>query len=164
MSKINIHTPTDNVVSVVFSFKNHVTRCTTPSSQFDEYDHLLPTARKDAKTYTYRVPDGLVGKLRVGDMVVVRCATGYQVAEVDSTTVWIAPSKVAELACVVGVVNSDEYFEYIEKQKHLAVLREQLEVEKKRIESMITYELLAERNPEFKAMLDNFKVLGGVIE
>ena len=164
MSKIEVPVPTNNVVTVVFAYKNHTNSRVYPSTDFDENDYLVPAVRKTAKTYTYRVPEGLVGKLRIGDMVVVHCATGYQVAEVEATKVWVAPSKVAELACVVGVVDSNEYFEYIEKQKHLAVLREQLEVEKKRIESMITYELLAERNPEFKALLDNFKVLGGTIE
>lgn len=33
--------------------------------------------------------------------------------------------------------------------------------EKKRLESMVTYELIAEKNPEFKEMLEAFKEMGG---
>lgn len=164
MSKINVVFPPTDVVACVFSFKNHTNRTNSTTYAFDENGMVVDSDRKSLKRYYYRVPKPLMGELKVGDMVVVNCSTGYQVAEITAINA-IAPSSCREkLAYVVGKVDAESYFEYLEQQKHLVMLREQLEVEKKRIESLVTYELLAERNPEFKALLDNFKALGGTIE
>lgn len=160
MSRLNIEFPETDIVSVVFPFRNSSNRT---MFDFDDNGIVKELQKRDLKEYFYRVPTGLLGKLKSGDMVVVNCTTGYQVAEIKCVNTY-APSNRKDLAYVVGKVDSECYFEFIENKKRLAIVREQLEAEKKRIESMVTYELLAERNPEFKALLDNFKALGGSID
>lgn len=49
----------------------------------------------------------------------------------------------------------------MEKAKKLKVMRAAIEKEKKRLESMVTYDLIAEKNPEFAEMLKVFKEAGG---
>ena len=159
MSTLNINFPQTDVVSVVFCYKNYTNRT---SYEFDENNIVVESQKRTLKQYYYRVPPTLVGKLKKGDMVVVNCSTGYQVAEVTVTNTYAPKSE--PVSYIVGVVDKDSYFEFLEDQKKLAVLREQLEAEKKRIESMVTYELLAERSPEFKALLDAFKAMGGTVE
>lgn len=53
------------------------------------------------------------------------------------------------------------YIDEVEKKKALAAMKKKIDAEKKRLESMVTYELIAEKNPEFKAMLERFKDMGG---
>lgn len=161
MSTISIQFPQTDVISAVFCYRNHTNRTTY---DFDENNMVVASQKSQLKAYSYRLPPALVGKVKAGDMVVVNCATGYQVAEVKAINAYAPTNTKTELAYVVGIVDKDNYFEFLESQKQLTILREQLEVEKKRIESMVTYELIAERNPEFKALLDNFKAMGGTIE
>lgn len=161
MRKINIQFPQTDVVSVIFCYRNHTNRT---AYEFDENNVIVEPQKHCLKQYYYRLPPALVGKVKTGDMVVVNCATGYQVAEVKVVNTYAPKSVNENLAYVVGIVDKDSYFEFLDSKKKLAIMREQLEAEKKRIESMVTYELIAERNPEFKVMLDNFKALGGTIE
>lgn len=55
----------------------------------------------------------------------------------------------------------EPYVAEIERVKELKVMKKRIEAEKKRLESMVTYELIAEKNPEFKALLDAYKSAGG---
>ena len=164
MSRITIQFPETDVVAVVFCYKNHLTEKSRATLEYDENNVVVEAQKNCLKTYYYRLPPALVGHVKTGDMVVVNCATGYQVAEVKMVNAIPSAAYHESLAYVVGIVDKDCYFKFREDKKKLEVMRAQLEVEKKRIESMVTYELIAERNPEFKAMLDAFKALGGTIE
>lgn len=153
----NIQFPKTDLVGCVFSFR---TSCTThvSSDSWDEYDHHLRP--KTLKKYTYRVPEYLQGQLAVGDAVVVHCSTGYQICEVVETNV-LSDFDVKSFAPVVCKVDMGSIVMEIEKAKQLKQMKAAIDREKKRLESLVTYELIAEKSPEFKAMLEAFKAMGG---
>ena len=75
----NIKFPETNVVGVKFTLRQN--RVTTGVG-YDEYDRLQDEYTREQKKYIYRVPDGLMGCLQLHDIVVVHCATGYQLCEI----------------------------------------------------------------------------------
>ena len=151
---INIEFPETNIVKCVFSLRQNRAGAT---EGYDEYDHI---ESRNLKRYLYRVPSRLKGQLKVGDFVVVHCATGYQLCEVAELNV-ISNFDEKTLAPVVCKVDLSAYIEEIDRAAKLAVMKAELDREKRRLESLVTYELIAEKNPEFKAMLDAFKDMGG---
>lgn len=157
----NIKFPETNVVACVFSYRcQSSVNYDTQAPSFDEYDRKVK--RTGLKRYNYRVPDYLQGKLNIGDAVLVHCQTGYQLCEVVALNV-ITGFEEETLAPVVCKADMQPYFEEIEKEKQLKALQKKLVAEKKRLESLVTYELLAEKSPEFKELLDAFKALGGKV-
>ena len=154
----NIKFPETNVVACVFSYRqNRVSGATV----YDEYDHVEPAYMKDLKRYYYRVPESLQGKLKVGDAVLVHCQTGYQVCEIAEINVLMTSFDEKSMAPVVCKVDLQGYISEIEHKKKLVAMKKAIDAEKKRLESMVTYELIAEKNPEFKEMLEAFKAMGG---
>lgn len=151
---INIEFPETNIVKCVFSLRQNSKYV---GEDFDEYDLRSP---RDLKRYIYRVPSRLKGQLKVGNFVVVHCATGYQLCEVAELNV-ISNLDEKTLAPVVCKVDLSAYIEEVDKAVKLEIMKAELDREKRRLESMVTYELIAEKNPEFKAMLDAFKDMGG---
>ena len=151
---INIEFPETNIVKCVFSLRQNRAGAT---EGYDEYDHI---ESRNLKRYLYRVPSRLKGQLKVGDFVVVHCATGYQLCEIVELNV-ISNFDEKTLAPVVCKVDLSAYIEEIDRAAKLAVMKAELDREKRRLESLVTYELIAEKNPEFKAMLDAFKDMGG---
>lgn len=153
----NIRFPKTDLVRCVFSWRStnmeHV-----DTSHWDEYDHHVEPGR--LKSYTYRVPEHLQGQLRPGEAVLVHCKTGYQVCEVVEINA-LSDFETKSFAPVVCKVDMSSYIDEIEKAKQLKAMKAAIDREKKRLESMVTYELIAEKNPEFKAMLDAFKAAGG---
>lgn len=153
----NIKFPKTDLVKCVFSFRGsnsvHVT-----DVGFDEHDHIVDTTR--LKRYTYRVPAHLNGVLRPGDAVLVHCQTGYQICEVVEINA-LSDFDTKTFAPVVCTVDLTSYIDEIEKAKQLKAMKAAIDREKKRLESMVTYELIAEKNPEFKTMLEQFKAMGG---
>ena len=145
--------PETNLVECVFSWRT----ANTVGAGWDEYDHVDPTKMK---RYVYRLPEYLVGYVKVGDTVVVHCQTGYQVCEIVTINA-LSSFDPKSIAPVVGKVDMSSYISEVEKKKALAAMKKQIDAEKKRLESMVTYELIAEKNPEFKAMLERFKSMGG---
>lgn len=59
------------------------------------------------------------------------------------------------------MVNLGSYIAEVERRKSLARLKQQLDAEKKRLESMVTYDLIAEKSPSFAALLQQYKDAGG---
>lgn len=108
----------------------------------------------------YRLPEYLVGKVQVHDAVVVHCVTGYQICEVVTVNA-LSNFDPRSIRPVVDKVDMSSYIDEVDKKKALAAMKRQIDAEKKRLESLVTYELIAEKNPEFKAMLERFKSLGG---
>lgn len=153
---VNIKFPNTDYVQCVFSYQNKASMA--DSEKYDEYGHYTDVA--SLKKYVYYVPEYLQGQLNVGDAVIVRCTTGYQVCEVVETNAFTSfdPKTIAP---VVAKVDVRPYIEFMHKAKQLKYMREQLDKEKKRLESLVTYDLLAEKNPEFAAMLKAFKDAGG---
>lgn len=153
----NIKFPETNLVRCVFSLRQSKANY---SNWFDEYDHLVPSEMASAKQYVYALPDCLKGQVHVGDFVLVHCQTGYQVCEVVEINALsdFDPKTIAPVVCKVDL---GTYIEEVERKKALAAIKKQIEKEKKRLEAMVTYELIAEKNPEFKEMLEAFKDMGG---
>lgn len=150
----NIQFPSTSLVECVFSWRQNDT-CAT--ANWDEYDHRDLT---HLKRYIYRLPDDLVGKVTVGDTVLVHCKTGYQLAQITTINA-LTSFTLDSVAPVVCMVNLGSYIAEVERRKSLARLKQQLDAEKRRLESMVTYDLIAEKNPEFKALLDAYRAAGG---
>ena len=153
----NIKFPKTDLVKCVFCWRSSNTEHIS-SDRWDEYDrHKDP---KKLKAYTYRVPEHLREQLQIGDTVLVHCQTGYQICEIVAKNV-LSDFDTKTFAPVVCKVDLSTYIQEVEKAKKLKVMKAAIDREKKRLESMVTYELIAEKNPEFKAMLEAFKEMGG---
>lgn len=155
----NIKFPETNVVSCVFSLRHDRA---TSAAVYNEYDMVNGTEIRTLKEYVYRVPEYLQGTLKPHDFVVVHCQTGYQLCQVKTVNACTSLDE-RTLAPVVAKVDLETYFQEIDKQQQLKFMKQKLDKEKKRLESLVTYELIAEKNPEFKAMLEEFKKLGGEV-
>lgn len=150
----NIQFPSTNLVECVFSWRQNDTYT---AAKWDEYDHCDPT---HMKRYIYGLPDNLVGKVAVGDTVLVHCKTGYQLAQITTINA-LASFDLDSVAPVVCLVNLGSYIAEVERKKSLAMLKNQLDAEKKRLESVVTYDLIAEKSPSFAALLKQYKDAGG---
>lgn len=153
---LNIRFPDTNVVQCVFSLRSSNTA--GESSKFDQYGIAHETRR--LKRYSYRVPKYLEGRLAVGEYVLVYCQTGYQVCQVVSVNA-TCPYDPAELAPVVAKIALEPYFEDLKRQEELKSMKVALIKERKRLEEQVTWDLIAEKHPEFKEMLRAFRDLGG---
>lgn len=143
--------PKTNLVKCVFSFKND----TSLSNVWNKFDHR---ETRNLKQYTYRVPEGL--ELKEHDAVLVHCTTGYQLCEVVELNV-ISGIDESEYSPVVCKVDLTSYFDEVENAEKVEYMRLKLEKKKKELENQVTYDLLAERNPEFAEMLKAFRAMGG---
>lgn len=150
----NIQFPSTNLVECVFSWRQSSDYVAT---KWDEYDHCEPTGMR---RYVYRLPDDLVGKVVIGDTVLVHCKTGYQLAQIVTINA-MSSFDLDSIVPVVCTVNLASYIAEVERKKSLARLKQQLDAEKKRLESMVTYDLIAEKSPEFAALLKQYKDAGG---
>lgn len=153
----NIVFPKTDLVKCVFSFRASNTEY-IKADRWDEYDHYKDV--RSLKPYTYRVPEHLRGQLACGDAVLVHCQTGYQICEVVELNA-LSDFETKSFAPVVCKVDLGTYTAEVKRAKQLKAMKTQIDREKKRLESMVTYELIAEKNPEFKAMLEAFKEMGG---
>lgn len=156
MVKLNELFPATNLVNCVFAFR----QSNTTTGTFNKYDCLPDAALIKAKRYMYRVPERLREELKVGDVVVVHCQTGFQLAcVVELNAISNYPEE--SFAPVVCKADLHSYFDEIDTREALQAMRNKIEAEKKRLESMVTYDLIAEKNPEFKALLDAYRAAGG---
>lgn len=152
---LNIKFPDTPYVKCVFNWRQN--NNVTDGSSFDEIGRKDPAK---LKRYLYKLPSYLEGQVGVGDVVLVYCQTGYQVCEVVSIN---EPCSLDEkiVAPVVARINMTDYFEELEHQRQLKALRMEIERKKKELESQVTYDLLAEKSPEFAALLKSFREAGG---
>lgn len=153
---LNVRFPDTNVVQCVFSLRSSNTEYS--SNKFDSRGVVREP--RSLKRYSYRVPKYLEGKLAVGEYVLVYCQTGYQVCQVVSVNA-TCPYDTEELAPVVAKVALEPYFEELERQEELKSMKAALIKERKRLEEQVTWDLIAEKSPEFKEMLKAFRDLGG---
>lgn len=132
MVKLNELFPATNLVNCVFAFRQN----NTTTGTFNKYDCLTEAAFAKAKRYMYRVPEWLRGKLKVGDAVVVHCQTGFQLAHVaELNAISSYPEEL--FAPVVCKVDLHSYFDEIDNREALQAMRNRIETEKKRLESMV---------------------------
>ena len=108
-----------------------------------------------SKEYSYKLLPGM-DTHPLGAFVVVSCVNGFQVCVVTTLN---ATSSFDDLAYVVGTVNVDAYLEELERQKQKKALHAQLLKKKKELEEAVTWDMLAERSPEFKSLLDAYRNL-----
>ena len=149
---INIKFPDTNVVSCVFSLKNG--NCRYEGTRMNEFGFVEDGISK-MKQYSYRVPEYLQGQLMPGDFVVVYCQTGYQVCQVSKINVTV-PTSFDKLAPVVAKFDMTGYLNDLATQKELEQMKQVLLRERKRLEENITWDLIAEKSPEFAQMLKAF--------
>lgn len=154
---MNIRFPDTDIVSCVFSLKNSTNAC---NQNFDAFGVTPENSYNKLKEYHYRVPEFLQGQLNPGDFVVVYCQTGYQVCQVKKINEF-APVETPKLAPVVAKVNLADYFNDMLKQEELKKMKAALVKERKRLEEQVTWDLIAEKSPEFAAMLKAFRDAGG---
>lgn len=154
---VNIKFPETDVVTCVFSLKNGTNSC---NQSFTNYGIIPYEDQRKLKEYHYRVPEYMKGKLNVGDYVVVYCQTGYRVCQVYKVNEF-APVETSNLAPVVAKVDLMTYFEELERQEELKRMKAALLKERKRLEEQVTWDLIAEKSPEFKEMLKAFRDAGG---
>lgn len=154
---MNIKFPDTDIVSCVFSLKNAHNAC---NQYFTDYGIVSYEEQHKLKEYHYRVPVYLQGKLSIGDFVVVHCQTGYQVCQVHKLNEF-APVETNKLAPVVAKVDLLDYFQDIDRQKQLKLMKDALVKERKRLEEQVTWDLIASKSPEFAAMLKAFRDAGG---
>lgn len=108
------------------------------------------------KEYIYRLLPGQP-QPKIGDFVVTSCVNGFQVCVV--TTLNVPTTTYKDVAYVVGVVDVSAYQENLRKAEMKKELHKQLLAKKKELEDMVTFELLAEKSPEFKALLEAYQSL-----
>lgn len=154
---MKIQFPKTNYVECIFSVVQN-SAATAGSNLVDDFGFVRDTT--ELKRYIYEVPEYLQDQLRVGDFVVVRCITGYRLAQVASINAAPGLDR-AEYSPVVAKVDLFPYLDALRKKEELKQMRRALEEAKKSLESLVTYELLAEKSPEFKALLDAYKEAGG---
>jgi hypothetical protein len=82
------------------------------------------------------------------------CATTYQEA--------IRRYGLNSIKCICR--SNRVYLVKVGVARQFAKMRSDIEAEKKRLESEISYELIASRHPEFKAMLDQYREMGGTLD
>lgn len=95
-------------------------------------------------------------KPKIGDLVVVACVNGFQVCVVTTLN---ATTSFKDLTYVVGVVNAKAYCEELRRQELKKQLYAQMMQKKKELEELVTLDLLAEKSPEFKVLLDAYRKL-----
>lgn len=112
-----------------------------------------------SKKYIYRILPGMC-RPNVGDMCVVSCITGFQVAVVVSLDETLPSTwNKGEVAQVVGFVDYQAYTQALETQRKKEALRDELMRMKKKLDDQFALELYAEKSPEFAALLEQYKSL-----
>ena len=153
---LNIKFPDTPYVKCVFNWRQN-----NNNADFNTFDDI---GRKDPtklKRYLYKLPNYLQGQISAGDVVLVYCQTGYQVCEVVSINEPLCGLDEKSVAPVVAKINMTEYLDELYRQRQLKVMRMEIERKKKELESQVTYDLLAEKSPEFAALLKSFREAGG---
>lgn len=114
------------------------------------------------KEHKFRLPRALMGRVAVGDAVVVRCRDGsFSCATITEVNTRFPNFENQALAYVVDVINLTALKEQEETERTMAELRTRLEAKKQEFEQNAIYEMLAEKDPEAAEMLGMLKKLGG---
>lgn len=123
---------------------------------YDEYDITPATKKINMKTYVYKLPEHLRGFVVPGDFVLVHCYNGYQPCEVVATDVLTLLPEEA-IQPVVCTLDISTYIDYVEHHKRLKALEQRIE----HLDIRVSYDLIAEKHPEFKELLEEYRIMGG---
>lgn len=121
------------------------------------------TELRDRKQYTYRCIPGLAEQLSVGDMVVVSCKTGFQVCVVTEKDVTVPDSALGRLAYAITKVDVQGYFDMVQREQERKRMRVAIEAKRAELEKSAIYEMLAQKDPQFAALLEAYRDLGGTL-
>lgn len=102
---------------------------------------------------------GDMGDLCIGDYVVVDTRYGFKVATVTSYRYDGDYDISHELKEVVCKVDTTDFYNRKERQKRLKHLKQKMDDKVKNLQNIAIYEMLAEKDPELKSMLSEFKEL-----
>ena len=98
--------------------------------------------------------------LKEGDVVVVDTANGFQLVTVTGIAETLPRSvSMGDLKEVVCRVDFSKYQERKDKVAKLKELKEEMDKKVKVLQNNAIYEMLAEKDPSLKAMLDEYKEL-----
>ena len=112
-----------------------------------------------SKEYIYKLLPGMY-RPTVGNMCVVSCSNGYQVAVVTSINQCIPDGwKEQSMANVVGFVDFEAYRTMMENKKRKEALKEQLLRKKKELDERLAWDIYAEKSPEFAELLKQYNSL-----
>lgn len=116
-------------------------------------------AMRDGSEWVYRIPDYLVGKVRIGSKVAIK----YPSFE-DDRFAMVVDTLVSthlrddQLGVIVAVIDEEPYVDYLERRKQDALILQAAEQRKAEVERMAGYSEIAQGDPEMKAIL---AALGG---
>lgn len=110
------------------------------------------------KEYIFAAYEGLT----VGDIVVVDTRNGYHLATVTSIAERLPRAvSMGDLKEVVCKADFKEFYSRKEKREKANALKSEMDKKVKVLQSQAIYELLAEKDPSLKEMLDEYKELIG---
>lgn len=116
-------------------------------------------AMRDGSKWVYRIPDYLLGKVKVGAKVTVKYPTfdDDKFATVVDTLV-STRLRDDQLAVIVSVIDEAPYVDYLERRNQEKLLIQAAEQRKAEVERMAGFSAIAEGDSEMKAIL---AALGG---
>ena len=113
------------------------------------FDHAY-----DTRTYSYKCHDDSVEK---GDQVVVDTPNGdSEVVEVVDVIDGVSKTATKWIVCKV---DRTEYAKRLAKEQRKREIKEILDDEKKKMDELLVYKMLAENNPAMEALLNELKEL-----
>ena len=105
------------------------------------------------KAYVFKCYDDVA----IDDLVIVDTVNGFLVGKVLGISETIPTGKV--LNEVVGVIDPTPFIERKKKAERLNELKKTMDKKVKTLQSLTMYETLAEKDPELKTMLDEYRSL-----
>lgn len=117
-----------------------------------------PEVNPCSKEYVYKVVPG-IEELKLGDMVVVSSTNGFDVCMVTSMNRELPAHLQEDVAYVVGKVDYTRYEETLERDQQKKQLKSALLRRKKELDDELSLEFYADRDAEFKKLLEAYKSL-----
>lgn len=119
--------------------------------------NTLPKLNPQSREYIYRLLPGAT-KPQVGDFAVVANVNGINVCVVTTINA-MSSYKLEDMAYVIGTVSPAAFKDEIQKEQTKKLLKAKIDKRKKELEELVTLDLLAEKCPDFKELLDAYKAL-----
>lgn len=130
--------------------------CKSPQVSGRNGDFIINSSSKE---YIFELLDGME-KPKIGDMCVVSCSNGFQVAMVTSINCFIPDSwDKGTVSHVVGFVDYETYKGLVERKKQKKALKDLLVKKKKEMDEQFAWDLYAEKSPEFAELLKKYNSL-----
>lgn len=107
------------------------------------------------KEYFYKLLPGM-NKPKIGDLMVVSSNAGFGVVKVTTVD---AKSKLDGHAYCVGTVDPTMYITELQKEKKRKELKSILDKKSKELMDIAAWEMIADRSPEFKELLEQYKAV-----